>query len=159
MPGAGKSTAGVILAKARGMHYIDTDIVLQERSGRLLQDLIDEEGAEAFLEAEEAAILSLRCTNTVIATGGSVVLNRKAMEHLKRQGTVVYLQISFEEMVSRLSNITTRGIVLLAGQNLPGMYNQRAPLYERYADITIDCTNAPFEEVVELILERLGSPV
>jgi len=157
MPGSGKSTTGIILAKVRGMHFIDTDIVIQERSGRLLQELIDEEGPEAFLKAEEEAVLSLRCRNTVIATGGSVVLSRKAMDHLQREATVIYLKISFAEMVHRLSNITTRGIVLFAGQGLPGMYNQRVPLYERFADITIDCSDAGFEAVVEMILEHLGA--
>ena len=157
MPGSGKSTTGIILTKVRGMQFIDTDIVIQERSGRLLQELIDEEGPEAFLNAEEEAVLSLRCSNTVIATGGSVVLSRKAMDHLKREGTVIYLKISFAEMVHRLSNITTRGIVLFAGQNLPGMYNQRVPLYERFADITIDCSESRFEAVVEKILEHLST--
>ncbi len=157
MPGAGKSTTGVILAKVLGMQFIDTDIVLQERSGRLLQDLLDTEGPEAFLEAEEAAVLSIRSGNAVIATGGSVVLSRKAMEHLKSGGTVVYLKISFDEMVSRLSNITTRGIVLFAGQGLPGMYNQRAPLYERTADLVIDCSETRFEEAVQKIVDGIAA--
>ncbi|MHB8053472.1 MAG: shikimate kinase, partial [Methanoregula sp.] len=116
MPGAGKSTVGVILAKTLGMNFTDTDIVIQETSGRLLQEIIDTEGPESFLKIEENAILSLQGQNAVIATGGSVVFSGRAMEHLKRDGVVLYLAISFEEMARRLNNITTRGIVLVAGQ-------------------------------------------
>ena len=118
MPGAGKSTMGVILAKTLGRNFIDTDIVAQETTGRLLQDIIDKEGTAAFLKTEEKTILSLHCHNAVIATGGSVVFSKKAMDHLKKDGIVIWLDISFEEMVRRLNNITTRGIVLGAGQGL-----------------------------------------
>jgi shikimate kinase len=129
MPGAGKSTLGVILAKTLGRKFIDTDIVAQEYTGRLLQEIIDDEGTGAFLHIEEKTILSLHLQNAVIATGGSVVFGEKAMEHLKKDGIVIYLKISCEEMVRRLNNITTRGIVLVAGQSLRDMYNQRVPLY------------------------------
>ena len=115
MPGAGKSTVGVILAKALKKTFIDTDIVVQEDAGRLLQDIIDTEGPRAFLEIEESTILSRHFANAVIATGGSVVFSTRAMMHLKSGGVVVYLKISFEEMEQRLRNITTRGIVLVAG--------------------------------------------
>jgi len=155
MPGAGKSTAGVILAKTLGMTFTDTDIVLQEGAGRLLQDIIDSGGPAAFLAMEERTILSLDCQGTVIATGGSVVFSRAAMEHLKADGIVVYLKISCEEMERRLADITTRGIVLFAGQGLRDMYAVRAPLYEMYADITVDCTGAGFEAVVEKIVGEL----
>jgi shikimate kinase len=155
MPGAGKSTLGVILAKTLGRNFIDTDIVAQETSGRLLQEIIDEEGTAAFLEKEEKTILSLHCRNAVIATGGSVVFSEKAMEHLRKDGVVIYLKISCEEMVRRLRNITTRGIVLLAGQSLRDMYTQRAPLYEKYADITIDCSCGDFEECVGIVIDEL----
>jgi shikimate kinase len=160
MPGAGKSTMGVILAKTLGRKFIDTDIVAQETSGRLLQEIIDEEGTGAFLETEEQTILSLHSHNAVIATGGSVVFSGKAMEHLKKDGVVIYLKISFEEMTRRLSNITTRGIVLAAGQSLRDMYTQRAPLYEKYADITIDCSGSDFEECIGNVVNELrGFPV
>ncbi len=155
MPGAGKSTVGVILAKALGMKFADTDIVLQEQAGRLLQEIIDDEGAAAFLAREESTILSERFQHTVIATGGSVVLSRSAMVYLKTGGVVVYLKISFEEMTRRLQNIPTRGIVLLAGQSLRAMYDQRVPLYEEYADRTIDCDNRDFETVVEDVIHGL----
>ena len=155
MPGAGKSTAGVILAKALGMTFVDTDIVLQEHAGRLLQDIIEEEGTGAFLKMEERTILSLHCRNAVLATGGSVVFSARAMEHLASDGVVVYLKISFEEMEKRLRNITTRGIVLVAGQSLRAMYDQRIPLYETYADITIDCSDEDFETVVGNVMDAL----
>ena len=155
MPGAGKSTMGVILAKTLGRNFIDTDIVAQETTGRLLQEIIDEEGTDAFLNTEEKTILSLHCHHAVIATGGSVVFSEKAMEHLKREGVVLYLKISFEEMERRLKNITTRGIVLVAGQSLHEMYTQRVPLYEKYADITIDCTDGDFEQCVGNVIDEL----
>lgn len=148
VPGAGKSTVGVILAKTLGMHFIDTDIAIQERTGMLLQEILDGEGPDAFRKIEEETILSLSPHNTVIATGGSAVFCRDAMEYLKSTGVAVYLKISYDEMEMRLSNITTRGIVLLPGQSLREMYNQRIPLYELYADITIECSGEDFETVV-----------
>ncbi|MGA2912582.1 MAG: shikimate kinase [Methanoregula sp.] len=155
MPGAGKSTLGVILAKTLGRNFTDTDIVAQENTGRLLQEIIDEEGTGAFLETEEKTILSLHGHGAVIATGGSVVFSEKAMGHLKKDGVVIYLKISFEEMVRRLHNITTRGIVLVAGQSLREMYNQRVPLYEKYADITIDCSDGDFEKCIGNVIDVL----
>ena len=155
MPGAGKSTLGVILAKTLGRTFIDTDIVAQEMSGRLLQEIIDEEGTAAFLKTEEKTILSLHCRHAVIATGGSVVFSGKAMAHLKQDAVVIYLKISFEEMVRRLGTITTRGIVLDAGQSLRDMYIQRVPLYEKYADITIDCSCGDFEKCIGNLMNEL----
>ena len=155
MPGAGKSTVGVILAKTRGMHFIDTDIVLQKKSGRLLQEIIDEEGPGAFLKKEEEMILSLHSRNAVIATGGSVVFSGRAVDHLKRDGVVIYLKISFEEMEKRLRNITTRGIVLSHGETLREMYDERVPLYEKYADITVSCSEEDFETVVGKVIDAL----
>jgi len=144
MPGAGKSTMGVILAKTLGMKFIDTDIAIQETTGRLLQEIIDTDGPDAFRKIEEKTILSLHCHHTVIATGGSVVFGGRAMKYLKSEGIVIYLTISCEEMARRLRNITSRGIVLIAGQGLFDMYNQRIPLYEKYADITIDFSHDNF---------------
>ena len=155
MPGAGKSTVGVILAKALGRTFIDTDIVIQENAGRLLQEIIDREGPGAFLKIEEKTILSLHCHNSVIATGGSVVFSQKAMESLKKEGVVIYLAISFEEMEERLRNITTRGIVLFSGESLLDMYHERVPLYEKYADITVDCSKGDFEDIVEKVIGEL----
>jgi shikimate kinase len=155
MPGAGKSTMGVILAKTLGRNFTDTDLVAQETTGRLLQEIIDDEGTDAFLETEEKTILSLHGHHAVIATGGSVVFSKKAMEHLKKDGVVIYLKISFEEMVRRLNNITTRGIVLVAGQSLRDMYNQRVPLYEKYADLTIDYSDGDFENCIGNVMNEL----
>ena len=156
MPGAGKSTAGVILAKTLGMTFVDTDIAIQEHAGWLLQDIIDTEGPDAFLKIEEETILSLHCRNSVIATGGSVVFSKKAMAHVKREGVVVYLKISFKEMAKRLKNITTRGIVLFKGESLRDMYDQRIPLYEEYADITVGCSDGDFEEIVGNVMSELA---
>jgi len=157
LPGAGKSTVGVILAKTLGLNFIDTDIAIQEKTGRLLQEILDEDGPEVFKEIEEETILSLHPDNTVIATGGSVVCSRDAMVYLGLTGVVVYLKISYDEMEDRLNNITTRGIVLLPGQTLRGMYDQRIPLYKRYADLTIDCSDADFETVVGKVIDQLHS--
>jgi len=155
LPGAGKSTLGVILAKALGMHFIDTDIVIQDQTGRLLQEIINTDGVERFLEIEEECVLSLNRSHAVISTGGSVVLSTRAMNQLRSDGIIIYLEISFEEMVRRLKNITTRGIVLEPGQSLREMYDQRIPLYERYADIRINCSGEAFERVMENVVLRI----
>jgi shikimate kinase len=156
MPGAGKSTVGVILAKTLGMTFVDTDIAIQERTGRLLQEIIDTDGPAAFLKTEEETVLSLHCCNSVIATGGSVVFSGKAMVHLKKDGVVVYLAISFDEMAKRLKNITTRGIVLFSGESLFDMYHERVPLYEKYADITVDCSEGEFEDIIGEVIGEIG---
>jgi shikimate kinase len=155
MPSAGKSTVGVILAKTLGMNFIDTDITIQEKSKRLLQEIIDTDGPDAFKTIEEETILSLHSHHTVIATGGSAVFSKRAMEHLTQYGVVVYLKISFDEMEKRLRNITTRGIVLSRGETLYEMYNERVPLYEKYAGITIDCEKEDFEMIVKKIIADL----
>jgi shikimate kinase len=155
MPGAGKSTVGVILAKTLGMEFIDTDIAIQEKSGRLLQEIIDTDGPGAFTTIEEETVLSLHCHHAVIATGGSVVFSKRAMDHLTKDGVVVYLKISFDEMEKRLRNITNRGIVLIAGQGLFAMYTERIPLYEKYADITIDGEKDDFENSAKKIIADL----
>ena len=155
MPGAGKSTVGVILAKTLGMNFIDTDTVLQENAGRILQEIINTGGIDAFLKTEERSIVSLECENTIIATGGSVVFSDKSMNYLKKKGIIIYLYISYGELVRRIKNITTRGIVLAADQSLLDLYKQRLPLYEKYADRTIDCSDMDVEKIVENILHEL----
>ncbi len=155
MPGAGKSTVGVVLAKTLGMQFIDTDILIQERVGKMLQEILDEDGPDAFKRIEEETILSLHPRRAVIATGGSVVCSGAAMAHLKSGGVVVYLEISYEEMEKRLKNITTRGIVLLPGQSLREMYDERVPLYEGYADLTVACSGEDLESVVGNVIEAL----
>ena len=155
MPGAGKSTVGVVLAKALGMQFVDTDILIQERAGRMLQEILDKDGPDVFKRIEEEAILSLQPHRAVIATGGSVVFSGDAMPHLKAAGSIVYLEISYAEMEARLKNITTRGILLLPGQNLRKMYDERISLYETYADLTVACTGGDLESVVGSVIGAL----
>lgn len=155
MPGAGKSTLGVILAKALKKRFVDTDLVIQERDGRSLQEILDQDGPEAFTRIEEEVVLSLACRNTVIATGGSVVYSGRSMVHLREGGVIVYLTVSFAEMERRLGNIGSRGVVLRKGESLRGMYDERVPLYGHYADITIGCDDGHFEECVERVAAEI----
>lgn len=152
MPGSGKSTCGVLAAKALLKNFFDTDLLLQNLEGKRLQSIINENGIEYFNEAEERAILSLDIRGTVIATGGSVVYSEKAMDHLRSLGKIIYLRLGYEEMEKRIKNITTRGIVLKEGETLLDMYNERAPLYERYADEILNCDGMTVEETVESIV-------
>ena len=157
MSGAGKSTLGVLLAKALGKHFCDTDIIIQQKTGRLLQQIIDTEGVERFLQIEEDIVASLELHDSVIATGGSVVYSQKAMQTLKQRATVVYLAVDFEELAKRLTNITTRGIVFKGKNDLRSVFEERLPLYEQYADITVRCTGADIEASVEKLMEVLVS--
>lgn len=152
MPGSGKSTCGVLAAKALLKNFFDTDLLLQNLEGKRLQNIIDENGIDYFNKAEEKAILSLDIQGTVIATGGSVVYSERAMRHLKELGKIIYLHLSYEGMVKRLSNITTRGVVLKKGHTLRDMYNERLGLYERYADEVLNCDGLTVEEAVESIV-------
>lgn len=152
MPGCGKSTCGVLAAKALLKNFFDTDLLLQGLEQERLQNIIDNRGIDYFLEAEEKAILSLDINATVIATGGSVVYSERAMEHLRSMGKVIYLHLEYETMVKRIKNITTRGVVLKQGTSLLDMYNERLPLYEKYADEVIYCDNNSVEQTVEKIV-------
>ena len=155
MPGAGKSTIGVLLAKALGMDFIDTDIIIQQRTGRLLQDIIDNDGIDSFLAVEEDVLSSLELKNSVIATGGSAVYSHQAMTALKRAGRAVYISLPYEEVERRITNISTRGIVLRSGSTLRDAFNERVPLYEKYSDITIDCSGMDIEASVRELMARL----
>ena len=155
MSGAGKSTLGVLLAKALGKHFVDTDILIQQSTGKLLQQLIDEEGNEAFLRMEEETVSALCLRDCVIATGGSVVYSEKAMAALKQNGTAVYLAVDYAELAGRLSNITTRGIVFKGKNDLRSVYLERLPLYEKYADIRVECTRTDIEAAVQAVLSKL----
>lgn len=157
MPSSGKSTVGVIIAKHLGMCFVDTDVILQTQQNRRLQEIINTDGIDGFLEIEESTILSLDCKNTVIATGGSVVYSDKAMEHLKANGMVIYLNINMKTVNRRLKNIKTRGVVLSPGQTLEEIYQERKPLYEKYADIIIDSSENTIDVTIEDILERVVS--
>ena len=148
----GKSTVGVLLAKTIGFSFIDTDLIIQQDTGRLLQDIIDKDGLDAFCAAEERAICSVTAeSNSVIATGGSAVYSRQAMLHLKEYGVVYYLRLSAEELKKRLSNIKTRGIAMHPGDTIEDVFAQRAELYAEYADFTIECEGKSAEETVEEI--------
>ncbi len=154
MPGSGKSTCGVLAAKALLKNFFDTDLLLQNLESLRLQDIINQKGIDYFETAEEAAILSLEIQGTVIATGGSVIYSEPAMKRLKALGRIIYLHLSYDAMCERINNITTRGIVLKNGETLLDMYNERLPLYEKYADCTIDCDGMTVEETVEAIVAK-----
>lgn len=139
MPGSGKSTMGVRLAERLGFNFIDSDLLIIEQQGRRLQDIIDSEGIEAFLKIEEEVNAAIDVENTVIATGGSVIYGPKAMEHLREISKVVYLRYSCETIAERLGDFTQRGVTLPEGWTLQDLYNERDPLYEKYAHVVFDC--------------------
>ena len=155
MPGAGKSTVGVLLAKTLGYAFLDTVLVIQQREGALLQSLVDSLGVEAFLDVEADAICSVECRGTVIAPGGSAVCRERAMSHLKALGRIVYLHLPLEELERRLNNISTRGIAMAPGETLADLFAYRAPLYRNYADLTVDVGRQSLEETVALVLRAL----
>lgn len=156
MPGSGKSTCGVLAAKALLKNFFDTDLLLQGLEQNRLQDIIDSDGIDYFLTAEEQAILSLDISAAVIATGGSVIYSEKAMQHLNSMGRIIYLHLSYETMCSRINNITTRGVVLKSGTTLRDMYDERLPLYKKYAQDIIYCDNNTVEQTVEEIVKKVG---
>jgi len=153
MPGVGKSTVGVILAKVLGYQFVDSDLVIQKEEGKLLKEIIAEAGPEGFIEVENRINASLEAVNSVIATGGSVVYGKEAMKHLKEIGTIVYLSLPFDEIDKRLSDIKGRGVVLKNGQTLKDLYEERTLLYEAYADIQINESGLNVEETIEKIVE------
>ena len=155
MPGCGKSTCGVLLAKALGMDFADTDLIIQRNEKRSLQEIINADGNEYFSRAEEAAVCGTEFSSCVVATGGSVVYSSKAMQSLAKDAEIVYLKISYETMLKRICNIETRGILLREGESIAGMYEERAPLYEKYATVTVDCDDRGTEKTVSAIIGAL----
>ena len=155
MPGVGKSTVGVILAKVLGYQFVDADLVIQQQEGKLLCEIIEEVGTEGFIEVENRINASLNVTNSIIATGGSVVYGKEAMEHLQSIGRVVYLKVSYETLEKRLADIKGRGVVLKEGQDLKALFEERSPLYEKYADIEISEGTLGVEQTVEKIIENM----
>lgn len=148
MPASGKSTLGVLLAKFMGYSFVDVDLVIQEKTGKLLKEIIAERGDEGFLKLEEEINAGLQVEKTIISPGGSVIYGEKAMKHFKEIGTVVYLKLSYEDLEKRLGNLQERGVVLKDGMTLRDLYNERVPYYERYANVVIDETGKNFEQVV-----------
>jgi shikimate kinase len=156
MPGVGKSTLGVLLAKATSRNFIDTDVIIQARERRSLPEILAAEGREGFRRIEEAAVIALDCHDTVIATGGSVIYGGRAMAHLKDCGVVVHLELPLAQVKQRLRDLKLRGVVMAEGQTLDDLFAERAPLYRRYADVTVDCRGAAHEGVLDRLLAALA---
>ena len=156
MPASGKSTVGVILAKILGYNFVDADIVIQEKEGRKLSEIIETEGIDGFIEVENRVNAGIEAQKTVIATGGSVVYGKEAMDHYKNIGRVVYLKVDMDNLTKRLRDVKQRGVVMRDGQSLISLYNERTVLYDRYADITVDEKDHSMEEVVADILSSLA---
>lgn len=155
MPGVGKSTIGVILAKVLGYQFIDADLLIQKAEGKLLKDIIKEKGTDGFIQVENRVNSEIEAHRSVIATGGSVVYGREAMEHLKSIGVVVYLKQNLWHLEKRLRNIKGRGVVLKPGQTLADLYEERTVLYEKYADVIVDEHGLNIEETLEAVEQEL----
>lgn len=156
MPGCGKSTVGVLLAKMAGLKFIDSDLLIQEREGKRLYEIIDEKGKDYFLKLENRVNREIDVCSAVIATGGSAVYCDEAMRHLKSIGTVVYIKVPFREIEKRITNFSTRGIIIKNGSSLSDLYNDRAPLYEKYADVTVECESGDLTENARRIMSALN---
>ena len=155
MPGVGKSTVGVILAKLLGYSFVDTDLVIQKKEKKLLKDIITEKGIDGFIETENSILSTFSADNSVIATGGSVVYGKEAMANLSTNSIVVYLKLDYNKLRYRLGNIKNRGVVIRKGQSLNALYKERVPLYEKYADIVIDENGCNIEKTVNKIMAEL----
>jgi shikimate kinase len=155
MPGVGKSTIGVVLAKVLGYQFVDADLLIQEAEGKLLSELIEEHGTDGFIEIENRVNSQIQTHRSVIATGGSVVYGKEAMEHLKSIGTVVYLKQNLRVLQRRLRNLKGRGVVLKEGQTLVDLYKERTVLYEKYADITVDQYKQSIEQTLKAVRKAL----
>ncbi|WP_303722407.1 shikimate kinase [Malonomonas rubra] len=159
MPGAGKSTVGVILAKRLGYNFIDTDLLIQAQEQCRLQEIIDQRGVEVFRQIEEQVLLNLKATRTVIATGGSVIYSQQGVEKIGRAGRLVYLQVSLDELQRRIADMGQRGLVMNKGQNFADLYRERTPLYEKFAELTVDCSELNAEQVAAEIETQLVSGI
>lgn len=156
MPGAGKSTLGVVLAKKLGMRFVDTDLLLQEGQEMLLSELIEKRGVDGFIAAENELLAGLQCEHHIIATGGSAVYSEQGMENLKGLGHVVFIDIGVDELHKRLhQDLLDRGVVVRQGNTIEDLYHERLPLYRSYADVTVQTDGLSTREAVEKILEAL----
>ncbi len=156
MPGAGKSTVGVVLAKILGYDFIDADLLIQKEEGRLLSKIIEDEGTEGFIKIENRVNASIKAENSVISTGGSVVYCPDAMEHLRKIGRTVYLEVPLPVLKKRLGDLKGRGVVLGAGQTIEGLFSEREPLYKKYADIVVNEGEGSLEDTLSAVLESIG---
>lgn len=155
MPGSGKSTIGVLLAKMMGYSFIDSDLIIQHAEGKMLYEILRDKGSDYFAKVENQVNSEIHAHKTVIATGGSVVYGKEAMEHLRLIGKVVYLKVSPKELERRVNNLATRGIMMKSNETLAELYAQRAPLYEKYADITVSCGRGSLQKNAEKIIRAL----
>ncbi len=155
MPAVGKSTIGILLAKAAGYNFIDTDILIQSGENKTLAEIIKDIGIKRFLMLEQDYLLSVNCVGHVIATGGSAVYSVKSMEHLADNGVVIYLEIGLDDLKKRLSSLDSRGVIRTPGQDITSLYSERTPLYEKFADIRIQCNCLTPDEVLSKILDTL----
>ena len=155
MPGAGKSTIGVLLAKALGMSFLDTDLVIQEKEGCLLQEIINTRGVSGFIAVESSIIQQIEADHCVIATGGSAIYDPKAVKHLQSMGRLYYLKLPYAEIEGRIRNMASRGIAIEKGQRLIGLYRGRTQLYEQYADMIVDCAGLSIEETVQKMIDLI----
>ena len=156
MPGSGKSTVGVVLAKRLGRRFVDSDLVIQDRHGKLLHELITEYGVKGFWQIESDVNASLDLENSIIATGGSACYEPEGMQHLREISTVVYLKLPYKEVEKRLGDLNARGVTLQPGQTLRDLYDERTPLYEKYADLIIDCSGKMLRDVVAFVSHSKG---
>jgi len=156
MPGVGKSTVGVILAKVLGYQFLDADLLIQQQEGKLLREIIADKGVEEFIQVENHVNAGITCEKTIIATGGSAVYGKEAMEHLKEIGTVVYLEVPFSTLEQRLFDIKGRGVVLKDGQTLYDIFIEREPLYKKYADICVSEEGLNVEQTVEILTQKIN---
>ena len=158
MPGAGKSTLGILLAKLLAKDFVDTDILIQLKHNKTLQDIVDNEGYLALRNIEEQVLLDTHYPNHIIATGGSAVYSDKAMQHLNHFGQIIFLDVDFPELAIRVNNINARGLARKPNQSLAELYEERRVLYQRYANIIISCTGKTQEQILEeIIYEEAGA--
>ncbi len=152
MPGAGKSTVGVVLAKRLGYDFVDTDLLIQRTAGKSLQAIINEDGLEVFRQIEEEVLLGLKVEQTVVATGGSAIYSSPAMEHLKRNGTAVFINTPLPVLQLRIADMSTRGMVISPGDSFTELFIERNPLYRKFADIVVD----DHDKSVEMIADEIA---
>jgi len=138
MPGAGKSTIGVVIAKIFGYDFVDSDLLIQNQEGDILEHLIEKHGIEGFLQIENQVNRDINVKKTVISTGGSVCYCDEALKHMSEHGVIVYIKTDYESLHQRLGDLHQRGVVIRNGSTLLDLYNERTPLYEKYADIIVN---------------------